>query len=161
MARSIPELSLDAQELHRKLITVSIGEIALYAELSALIRADVTKKARGYLNTARYIAQRENRMVFAAVRGVGLKRLDDSGIIRAGQDYVGRIHRTARRGVKQTVCANYEKLSREDQVKSNSTLSMLGTLHEVTKNTVLKRLEVKVLEKQKQLPLAETLEIFK
>ncbi len=43
------------------------------------------------------LLQREHAMVFAPVKGVGLKRLSDSAIVGTSQGTMRHIHRTARR----------------------------------------------------------------
>lgn len=160
MSKSIPEISVDAQHLAKRLETVKPGEVVGYQELSALIKRDVQGVAAGILNTARKLIQREQRAVFASVRGVGLKRLDDAGIVSQGQAAVAGIHRAARRNSRKLGCAEYERLSASDRVKFNASACLLGTLELATKPSRIKSLSSAVESAAKQLPTADVLALF-
>ena len=79
--RTINEVSADTLALYEALKDITIDGMITYANLSDLIGRDVQSEAIGSLTTARRMCQREDQIVFSPVRGVGLKRLDDSGIV--------------------------------------------------------------------------------
>ena len=93
MKNSIPELSVDAQVLARRLETARPGEVVLYTELSGLIKRNVQREASSCLASARRVVQRERKAVFAAVIKIGLKRLDSVGIVGSGEAGIGKMHR--------------------------------------------------------------------
>ena len=80
MAKTTPifETSTDSKTLAAVLAAATVGQIISYDELSKAIGRTVTASK---LSTARYIVQREQRIVFGAVAGVGLKRLSDAEIV--------------------------------------------------------------------------------
>ena len=160
MSKSIPEISVDAQHLAKRLETVKPGEVVTYSELSALVKRDVQHGAAGILFTARRIMQREKKAVFAAVRGIGIKRLEDSGIVSQGEAAVASINRAARRNGRKLGCADYDKLNAAERVKFNTSACLLGTLELATKPSRVKQLSESVESSAKQLPTAEVLALF-
>lgn len=158
MSKSFPELSVDTQLLFDRLIKAKIGETVTYQELSGLIGADVQGRARGLLRTARKKAMREERMVFGVVRNVGLKRLDDSGIVSTGQLTLAKIRRQARMGMVQLACVrNFDAMPNEAKVAHNTHMSMLGALVAATKPTKVKALESKIAAAGDKLPVGRTI----
>jgi hypothetical protein len=150
--RAIPELSVDTQILERLLVGAAVGDVIGYGALSAAIGRDVQNSARHLLMSAQRRLQRERQMVFAPVVGVGIKRLDDAGIVGVGESIMARTGRSARRGIQKLACATYESLPNDLKVKHNAMLSAFGVLAHMTKSKTLRQLEG-VAEKASQ-PLA-------
>ena len=161
MNKAIPELSIDARHLQERLEKLAPGEEITWGALSEVIGRDVRGAAKGPLETARRRAQKESEIVVAAVRGVGLKRLDNAAIVTTGQSIFGTIGRAARRGVKRILCADFAELTNEQRIKHNSYVSGLGAVAHMAKPNQLKKLEGQVeTASVKELPLARTLEVF-
>ena len=72
--RAIPELSEESKRLAKILQDIPPGGFVEYDALSLAVGLDVRTEGRSRLGTARNICMREYAMVFAAVRGKGLKR---------------------------------------------------------------------------------------
>ena len=157
--RTIPEASSDTRFLYQRLIKVEAGETITYDELSKEIGRNV-RKARYLLASARRMALSNDRVVFGTIRGVGLRRMDNSGIVGSVESRTKRIRNQARKGLKELGCVDGE-LSRDDTVKHNVGVSVFSVLSEITKPKSIKRLEGKVEATQASLPLAKTLDAFK
>jgi hypothetical protein len=159
--RSIPELSVDSQVLMKRLAGVAVGETVTYTELSTLIGRNVQTSARGYLTTARRRLKRDDQMVFAAVQNLGVKRLDDLGLVQAGQSGMEHVRNHTRRVVQTLGCvAGYAALPPEVQRAYNLTTAQAGMLLHVTKPAVVKQIEAHLLALADAVP-AKFLEAVK
>lgn len=156
MNRAIPELSVDTQTIERLLNDVPIDGELSYAELSKAIGRDVQTKARHILNAAVRRVLREKQIVFAAVHGHGLKRLNDAGVLSVGEDAIAAIGRKSRRAVRKLACADYGKLKPSEQTQHNVLVSQLGMLSHITSSSTQKKLEEKA--GHEKLPVAKMLE---
>jgi len=156
---TIPERSAESEMLYTRIMQMTEDEVVTYEVLSAEIGRNVQLEARGYLATARNMAAREGRQ-FECVRGIGLKRLTPSGIILAGQSGIQHIRRSAKRTGRKIANADYARLSRQEQNKSNVMLSTLGALTFLTSAPQQKTLSGAVAITQKRLPLQKTLKLF-
>jgi len=162
MFKTIPEFSVDGHRLAEILRQTPVDGLVSYADLSTSIKRNVQKEGRSALSSARRQMQREAAMVFEPVRNVGMKRLNDCDIVRTSQSSIKHINRTARRGVTRLACvSNYAGLSREEMIRHNTAMSLLGMFHEITKVKNVKQIEAVVAVAQRTLPLAQTLEAFR
>jgi hypothetical protein len=159
---SIPERSIDTETLVRHLRGLAVGSVASYEELNALIGRDVQVGARHILASAERIMLRDDRRVFAPVRNVGLKRLNDREIVGTGLDTTARLRRLARRGARKvTAVHDYDALPKDDQVQHNTHLSIFGAIGQFTRPMMVLRLSGAVEEAKDRLPLAKMLEAVK
>lgn len=155
------EISVDRRMLTDRLRQVAVGESITYKALSEVISRDVQGPAHGALAGARETLLKNDGIVFGTIRGEGLKRLDDSEIVKTGESAIRRVRRASRRAAQIIAIADYTKLPQEAKVQHNTHLSVLGMLATVTKSTAIKKIEGKVSQAQTALPLAATLEAFK
>ena len=157
-------VSAETTLIAQRLADVEPGRIVTYAELSALVVADVRGSARHSLTSARRIVQRDHRAVFESVRGVGIRRLTDTEIAtQCGRETIRAMHRKAGRGLKRIACANTDGLDREAVTRMNADASLIGVMRHVTKAGSLKRIESRVAEKggKDRLPIGDVLEHLK
>jgi len=153
--RAIPEMSIDAKMLYDRLVKMEIGEEVSYGDLSRIIGRNVQSIAYSLLKTAREKAEREEQMVFAPVRNIGIKRLNDIGIISAGSGYIGKIRRLARRGSRKITCVkDFSSLPKDEQLKHNVSLSVLGAMEQFGSSATIRRISGKVASTQGILPSA-------
>ena len=158
----IPEFSVDGQRLAGALRLAPFDAMISYEDLSILIGRNVQKEGRSALSSARRQLQREAAMIFEPVKNVGMKRLTDSAIVATSQSSLRRINRTARRGAQRLGCvSNFAGLSKEEMVRHNTSMSLLGVFFEITKVQGVKRIEAAVAVAQRTLPLAQTLDAFR
>lgn len=146
--------SADAVKLAEMLAKTEVNQIVQYAKMSEIIGRDVLQN-RSLMQTAKAIVQRENRYVFAAVRNVGLKRLQSEDIVDLGDNARARIRRVASTTTKKLKCVQYDAMPKEKQVKHNTTLSMLGVIAELGSEKSYLRLEAKVKDVASTLPAAK------
>mgnify|MGYP001166929967 CR=1 FL=1 len=161
MKPTIQQLSIDSKLIAECLMQVEIGQLVTYEVLSEVIRQDATNDhGRGCIATARRMLQRDHQMVFAAVRGVGLKRLSDAEIVQTGSHSVHRVRSAARRGAKMlTAVSDFDALAPADKLRHNAHLSVLGAIEAMTSTGAVKKVESKVTAAS-PLPIAATLEAF-
>ncbi len=94
--KTIAERSYETGAIYQRIIKLGVDEVITYQEISNLISRDI-RQARGYLNTARRIAQRDNGFVFGTVRNIGIRRLNDVAIIESANISIRSIRRKASR----------------------------------------------------------------
>jgi len=159
--KAIPELSIESQLLVDRLVTVDAGDVISYEKLAEAIGQPVRSgTGRNRLQTARRILQRDHGVVFEAVIGVGLKRMDAAGCVRVGSAYRQRIRRAAKRGLSKLLCADPAKLTNEQKTEYHATASHLGVLHHLTGRAATKQLAAAVEKTDQRLPVAKTLAAF-
>jgi hypothetical protein len=160
--KAIPELSVDTQTIERLLLAVDVSATIEYAVMSAAIGRDVQGDARHIMESARRRVLRDQRMVFEPVMDVGLKRLDDVGIVSLGPAYVGRIHRMSKRGAqKLTAVQDFDALPNGLKIEHNVRLAQLGAMRHMTSSRATKTLTGKVGETANKLPLRQCLDAMK
>ena len=162
MGKAIREATADARLLYQRLAEMNIGDTITYEELSKVVSADVQTKARGYLDTARRMAERENEKVFGVIHNTGLKCLTSSEIINTAAFSIGHIHRTTNRTIRKIGCiSDLDKLPNEEKIRLNTYASAIGAMSVMTKGNSIKKLCASVTATQEQLPYAKTLDAFK
>jgi hypothetical protein len=160
--RAIPELSIDTQTVERILVVAAVGEVVPYGRLSEAIGRNVQNGARYVLKSACDRLLREQHMVFEAVRGDGVKRLDDAGVVGTGTQTLKKIHNAARRGARKLAAVqDFNALPNEKKVQHNLIVAQLGMLAHVTSGRVAKRLEEETRKAPEPLPTARLLEAMK
>ena len=159
--KPIGVVSVDTSLLAGELAKTSVGDVLTYHTMSEKIGRDVQGVARTNLTSARRIVQRENNMVFGAVSGVGVKRLDDVEISATSDDTLARIRRASHRGIKRMACVVVANLNNAQRIEFNTRASALGMLNHVTKSGSMKRLETVVADNQEKLAIGKTLEAFR
>lgn len=159
--KAIPERSAETSLLIKRLKTAKVGDVIQYEELNKLISGDVQDRHRYMLDTARRAVLNEDQIVFEAVHGEGIKRMNDEEILGVGDQSRKRIHRISKRTAKKLICSNYEKLTPEQRLEWNTHMSVMGALTAVTKPSSVQKLKSAVSVSQERLPLNKTLEAFK
>lgn len=147
--------STDAKTLASVLSEITIGNVVTYQSLSEAIGRDVQSTSRGALATARKIVLKERRMVFDCVMNVGLKRLSDAEIVAIGDKTRSHMRRAARNATRKIVCADYNSMTKDLQVKHNTSLSLLGVIAEMATEKASTRLESHISKVGTELPVAK------
>lgn len=138
---TIPQISVDAQTIYKRLIATAPGEIITYLELNDLVKRDVQHLHRGILETARRKAQREDSIEFAPVRGTGIKRLHNNEISGVASEKMRRASRVARKGLRMLNSVDYQSLTQEERVGYNTTAAGLKMVETIGKSSTLNRIE--------------------
>lgn len=101
-------------------------------------------------------------MVFAVVRRVWVKRLDDEEIVSASTADVAGIRRKVHRAAeKLTKVADYSAMSKPKQLDHTVKLSILAAMSEMTSEKAMKKVETAAAGRAGELPIAETLDAFR
>jgi hypothetical protein len=133
------ELSADSRFLLQELRKVSVGETIVYDALSAAIGRPV-KGNFSSLQTAVRRLLRDDGIVFANVRGVGFKRLDDASIVRLGESETDATRRRARRTVRKlTSVRDYASLTPAMQLRHTALVSVNALIVDVARDQSVKR----------------------
>ena len=149
-------LNSDSRALVESLQDIKIGETVQYSRLSQIIGRDVQGVASASLNSARRVVEREHRIVFGTIRGVGIKRLEDADIVKSTDKSREHIRRTSRRAVRRLGCVDYQNLTAEQQTKHNAAMSVFGVLSEVAAEKSIRRIEKKIEESGEELSIAKS-----
>jgi hypothetical protein len=165
MPISIPERSVDVLTLERLLESVNPGEMIEYSVLSAAVGGrDIQYRERHVLDAARCrLIRREPpniRMVFGAVMGKGLKRLDSVGCLSLGDQTIRSIRRSSNRGALKVACAAYDELATEDKIRFNAHLAHLGAINLMSKPAAVRRIQQAVATSNTSLVTTEVLALF-
>lgn len=158
MANCIPEISADTVMIYEKLITADVGQEITYKELDRVIGREVPYSM---LATARHKALVENRIVFATVRKIGLKRLDDQEIVRNSTACFRAIQNTAKRERSRLSSVEFESLPKEMKVKHSATAAALAMINEIASPKKLKVLEGKTSDGMRRLSMMQTLDAIR
>ncbi len=158
LSRTIGATSADTRIIYKRLMTAVEGELVTYQELSDLIERDVQTIARGALNTARGMCEREHRIVFDVVVNEGIKRLANNQIPSVADKRLTHIRKTAKRTLRTMACVNYAELPKDQQPTYNARLGILGVLAEAAKPKAITAIES---QSANELPVGRVLEILK
>lgn len=159
--KTIPEISVDSQLLIKRLMGAKKGELISYDELSKLISGDVRGHDYYALARARHRVLKDERIVFAVVRGRGVRRIEDADHIGIGEMATNKVRRISRRSAEKMMCADFDKLTRDQKVEFNTHISVLGALAMVTKGSSIKQVKAAVSVSNERLALGPTLDAFK
>lgn len=158
--KSIPEMSADTRAVVDYL-RKETEPVVPYAKLNELTGRSLNGKHRYILISALKHLLANDGLVYGAVRGVGIKRLNDTEIVAAGSETLPRIRRAARRGIKRlTSVQDFNALKPDDQTKHNALVSVLGVMAHAAKPKSLEKIEERVQQAKASLPLKRTLEAF-
>jgi hypothetical protein len=160
MKPSIPTISAESDILYHRLAKVQPAEVVTYVELSALIKRNVQKDARGLLHTARCKAKREDGVVFVPVIGLGLKRASGHDFIGIATTGMERGRRVARKALNDSLLMpkdEYEQLTRDEQTVLNVDRTLLGTLMHFATEKARKRIAPSVQAQGDRLAIGDVL----
>jgi hypothetical protein len=159
--KALFELSVDVQAICAVLRKIEPNQIAEYAMLSEVIKADIRiSKHRHLLVSALRVLQRDSNHVFATVRGVGVKRIVEDQVVDAAKHPMQKIRTQIRCGAKLLRCVEYEKLSNAKKIEMNATASIYGALEQATRPKTITIVADMVASQSRQLSFGETLELF-
>lgn len=154
MMKIAQEISADSTAIAALLRAAKVGELVSYEAMSRAIGRDVSGH-RGAISTARKIVLRENGAVFDAVRGEGMRRLNNSELVDSVDRVRMKIRRAAKRSANTLVCVEYDALPADKKIKHNASMSMLAMLSEAASEKAFSRLTEKVSQTKETLPAAK------
>lgn len=155
--KTIPSISIDSTTIYKRLTTTQIGDVITYQELGGLIGADIQKEAYHNLVTAKKKALRENGMVFASVRGVGIKRTNASETIDIGEARVKSVRRQLKKAANTIATVDPANLEPDERNRHSIVGATLGALTLCTKPSSQGKIEQAVRSSGGARPDAVTL----
>jgi hypothetical protein len=159
MTKPTFQMSADARLLISHLRNATVGQDFSYEELSSVVSRPVGG-GFGPLQTALRRLLRDHDMVFGVIRGKGLRRLDDKGIVDEGSSFASHIRRKARRSFERMSKADFAALPREYQARFSAHTSIMATIAHMTGTGQIAKLENAMPSGKRELPVAETLRMF-
>lgn len=161
MGDKIRELSIESKLIYQKLKEMKPGDFITYGELTGIIGKDI-RSVRHVLQTARKMAEREDKITFGVVTGEGIQCLGTSQIISTGDTAIRHIHRTAHRAARRFNCVgDLAVLSNEEKIRMNTNISVIGALAHMTREKSIRKIEAHVTPTMNAIPYAKTLDAFK
>ncbi len=157
--RTIGAASIETQDLYAYMsATAEPGKVWEYAELDGAAKTDA--RAKSCLQTARRMLMRDG-VHTEAVRGVGIKVLNDEEAARSPQAAIRFIRNKARRTIRQTTFMEYDGLSNEGKLALDTHRTVLVLLQRATSVSMQKKIAGRVEESRSgRLPVKETLALF-
>lgn len=154
------QMSADARLIYQRMKLASFGETIPYAQIEAQVSRPITA-IRGAIQTARRRLLRDDGMVFANVRGVGLMRCSDAAIVDGATADTVAIRRRASRAVeKLTKVADFSALPPARQLEHTTRMSVLGAIATMTRESSLQKVRTAAQGRSRELPMAETIRAF-
>lgn len=130
-----------------------------YDTLSKVAGCDVTKK-RYVLRTARAIVQREERMLFQPVKGIGIKLLTPSEEVGVGEDGLKAINKKATKTLKEMSCVKFDELSDQDKIRHNVNASIVGATRQFTGRNAKLKIEGAVVQQSERIDVSDAIRLF-
>jgi hypothetical protein len=119
------------------------GETITYEEINMLIPGiDCQRTERWIMESARKAALRDDSIVLACVREVGLKRIVRGEIVEAAQDQFSRIRQQAKKGLTQLDCAEYDTLNEVERLSYGQRRAAFGVLQLFSKPLEISKLKL-------------------
>lgn len=159
--KTIPSISIEAQEVIRRLEKTEIGDIVTYGELALLCGGNPQRNKRHVLYTARKRMLLDNQFVFETVMNTGIKRIDDHEIVNTSQRSIKQAHRLSKRAVQKLTCVDFSRLDNRSKILHNAHMSVFGVLAYVTETKHVRKLENTVERLNEKLSLSQTLSFFR
>ncbi len=153
------KVGADALALAKTLRNIQEGEEITYKALSKSINADVQEKKRGSLETARRILLRDNQMVFAPVRGIGLRRLLPGEVVEHEQRATIVIRKAIHRSAKRLSTVEPEKLVDKELISHSVVSATLAAAAYSVSQPARHKIEQAVRDTGK-LNLGDTMKLF-
>ena len=158
----IGQYSIDVKTLVDQGKEVAVSGMWLYDEMRQATGRNPQGSLRSALGRARRILERDYNVVFGVVKNVCLMHLTDEETIKSGQPTIDHIRRMSKRAGRRITSLKDPTSVRTDlQLRQYTELSLFLALAHMTTGKQVARLEKKIKESKKELPLAKTLEAFK
>lgn len=156
----IHEKSVDTQVIESVLAEAKVGDVITYEQLSRAIKRDVREFALSSLRSARRILENTKGIVFGVETNVGLKRLSDDEIVDSSEHDRKKLRRAAKRTLNKLAVVDFDSLTPEKKRKHVVASAQMGAVEMFAGKNATKKIEAKVNETSRVLPIGETLRMF-
>ena len=155
----IPAMSADTRLLIDHLRSLGVGAVASYADLTKTIGKDVRSRRHSLRSAMRHLL-REGK-VYAAVMRAGIKRLNDQEIVAVGDEGLRRMRKMANRISRKLSCVtDFDALPDKQRYRHNALMSLSMAVGSITDSRKVEKLEHRVAQVGRSLPLSSTLHSF-
>ena len=156
------KLSPETRMLRQYLRTVAKNAVVTFAQMSEQCGVDVQKKPSVIASARHGLLGDAVPIVIASVRGVGVIRLDDAGIVESSDHDIDMIRRKARRSVRKiTAVADFAAMPPKLQLAHTVRLSIFTAVASMASDAGMKKIEPMVSAGTRELPISETLRAFR
>ena len=153
--------SAETIQIKKLLETVPVGGIMTFASIEAeLPHLKIRKKHAFLLQSAMRALLREKSIVFASVRGVGVKRATDEEIEMLPANLFAKVRRAGKRTARKLLCVEFEKLAPAQKIKHVASLTSVSAISLFCSDKSQKQIESKCSETEKQLSIGTTMSLF-
>ena len=154
------EKSADTKIIESVLAEANVGDLITYEQLSKAIGRDVRVHALASLSSARRSLLASNKYVFGVERGVGLRRLDDTQIVDASEYDRKKMKRQANRSLRKLSVVDFDNLPEQKKRQHIVASAQFGAIEMFATKNATKKIESKIDDSKKALPIGETLKLF-
>ncbi len=156
------QLASSTRMLAQRIGQLQPGDVLTYDEMSGIVSGDIRGDDYHRLASARRAAEREHGVVTETLAKKGIRRVSADGLAGVGDAAIGKVKRVSRRAVKSMVLGMQKTMPTGAALTATlARVSMLGALEQATGPKRLAAIEAVANATGKELPLAETLELFK
>lgn len=161
MKAAIFEMSPDTRFIRQHLREQPVGTLVTYGQLSTLIGKPVSGGTPALQSAVRSLLKTD-QIVYAAIRGEGVKRLSDSEIIRASDADIDGLRRRAKKSAaKVSSVQDYSALSQSEKIAHSARLSIFAAVSTMASDAGIKKVEKIATPGAKELALSATMEAFR
>ena len=157
----IREPATETRFIFQLLMAATLEEpLVTYAQMMKETGCDPQNRGRGYLTTARKMAEREGK-AFAVERGVGVRLMEDGETVESCASDIEKIRRASRRSIRKQKTADISKLDHERRDKYFLNYTIHTMIDRGFAPSRVKQLGEAVAQTGKELPLQRALEAMK
>ena len=160
MTKPTFELSFETKLLMRLLGAVPVDGTLTYGAIGAELSQPV-ESFRGSLSAARRILMRDEGIVFATIRKVGIQRIAGATITNSVAADRGMIRRKATRTLTKLAAVARDTLDAADRSRLDAEASLMGVIASVSRDSAVTKLETATNAKGDRLPIGRVLELMK
>lgn len=131
---------METQLLEQRLLKMEPGEFVSYDDLTAVCGVDVRGAGYPLLASARKAAGRALSTIFDAVRGEGIKRLEEDEKVAAVSRLVSRGRKTIRKAGDLSCRVDYDAISDDKRRELNGLRGAIVASIEFIKPTAIKKI---------------------
>lgn len=154
------QMGADTRFLCQRLAKMQPGDFISYAALGEEIGRIVVGGTPA-LQSARRALLKSDNILFAPVKGEGLRRMNDDNIVDDLGNHRRRARRAARRGVRAGVCvSNFGALDPQRQMAYVTNMSVMAMMAETSSDKSAAKIEMAAAGRSSELPIAQTLKAF-
>lgn len=126
--RPIFKPSAETERIINRLKKMEAGDILTWIEMHEVSQLKDRDKLRGCIVTARKHLLSEDQACFAAVRGVGLKRLPAGEVVEQEGTTASKVRRTVKASLRRLSTVNPDQLPQQGAQQHRMTSAALGAI---------------------------------